>query len=94
VFSDQSLGRPNLAVAQAVILRQFNLRLKPEFGFPISVMDMYVEAGFFAREEKEPESTLAKDCRAQGLFFRHLTSGVTRARVAGALSTPRLESII
>jgi hypothetical protein len=70
VFPDQCFDRPNLAVVQAVILRQFNLRLKPEFGFPISVMDMYVEAGFLAREEKEPESTLAKDCRAQGLFFR------------------------
>jgi hypothetical protein len=30
VFPDQRFGRPDLAVAQAVILRQFDLRLKPE----------------------------------------------------------------
>ena len=73
MFPDQSLGRPNLAVVQAVILRQFDLRLKPEFRFPVRVMNVHVEPGLLAREEKEPESVLAKDCRAQGLFFRHLT---------------------
>jgi hypothetical protein len=69
VFPDQSLGRPNLAVVQAVILRQFNLRLKPELRFPVRVVHVDVKAGFLAREEKEPESVLAKDCRAQGLLF-------------------------
>ena len=72
-FPDQSLGRPNLTVVQAVILRQFNLRLKPELRFPVSMMHMHVKPGFLAREEKEPESVLAKDRRAQGLFFRQLT---------------------
>jgi hypothetical protein len=67
VFPDQAFGRPNLAVVQAVILRQFNLRLKPELRFAIRVVYMHVKPGFLTREEKEPESVLAKDCRAQGL---------------------------
>jgi hypothetical protein len=62
---DQSLGRPNLAVVQAVILRQFNLRLKPELRFAVGVV-LHVKPGFLAREEEEPESILAKDRRAQG----------------------------
>ena len=68
VLPNQSVGRPNLAVVQAVILRQFNLRLKPELRFPVSMMHMHVKSGFLAREEKESESVLAKDRRAQGLF--------------------------
>ena len=73
VFPDQSLGRPNLAVVQAVILRQFNLRLKPELRFAVGVVHMHVKPRFLAREEKEPESTFAKDCRAQAPFLRQLT---------------------
>jgi hypothetical protein len=73
VFSDQILGRPNLAVVQPIILRQFDLRLKAEFRFPVGVVYVHVEPGLLSREEKEPESILAKDCRTQDLFFRHLT---------------------
>jgi hypothetical protein len=73
VFPDQRFGRPNLAVVQAIILRQFKCGLKPEFRFPICVMHVHVEPGFLAREEKEPESILAKDCRAQELLLRQLT---------------------
>jgi hypothetical protein len=69
VFPDQSLGRPNLAVVQAVILRQFNLRAKPELRFAVGVVHVDVKPGFLAREEKEPESILAKDRRAHGLIF-------------------------
>ena len=61
MFPDQRFGRPNLAVVQAVILRQFNLRLKPELRFPARVVHMDVEPGLLAREEKEPESVLAKE---------------------------------
>ena len=67
VFPDQSFDRPNLAVVQAVILRQFNLRLNPELRLAICVVHMHVEPGFLAREEKEPEAVFAKDRRAQGL---------------------------
>lgn len=74
MFPDQRFRRPNLAVVQALILRQINHRLKPEFRFPVRVMHVHVEPRFLAREEKEPESTLAEDCRAQELPFRHLTS--------------------
>jgi len=34
VFPDQRFRRSNLAVVQAIILRQLNLRLKPEFASP------------------------------------------------------------
>ena len=73
VFPDQSFGRPKLAVVQAVILRQFNRWLNPELRFPVGVMYMHVEPGFLARKEKESESVLAKDSRAQELFPRQLT---------------------
>ena len=86
MFPDQSLGRPNLAVVQTVILRQFNLRLKPELRFPVRVVHVDVKAGFLTREEKEPESVLAKDSRAQWLFFQHLTSAVTRRPLNAAVS--------
>jgi len=68
VFPDQCFGRPNPAVVQAVILRQFNRGLKPELRLPVCVMHVHVKPGFLAREEEEPESVLAKDCRAQELF--------------------------
>ena len=64
MFPDESVGRPNLAVIQAVILRQSYLWLKPKLGFPIRVMDMHVWPGPFSRKEKEPESVLAEDRRA------------------------------
>jgi len=80
VFPDQCFGRPNLAVVQAVILPQFNGGLKPELRLPIRVMHVHMKPGFLAREEKEPESVLAKDRRAQGLFSRQLTFEFTRGR--------------
>jgi hypothetical protein len=43
MFPDQGLGRPGLAVVQAVILCQFDLRLKPELGFPICVVHVHME---------------------------------------------------
>jgi hypothetical protein len=60
VFPDQRFRRPNLAVVQAVILRQFEQRLKPELRFPVGMMHVHVEPGFLARKEKEAE-ILAKD---------------------------------
>jgi hypothetical protein len=43
-------------------------------------MHVHLEPGFLAGEEKEPESILSKDRRAQGLFFKHLTSNSQRNR--------------
>jgi len=60
VFPDQRFGRPNLAVAQTVILRQFDLRLKPELGFAVRAVHVYVKAGFFAREEKKRKPSSRK----------------------------------
>jgi len=79
VSPDQSFDRPDLAVVQAVILRQFNLRLKPVFRFSVSMMHVHVEPRLLAREEKEPKSALAKDCRTQELFLRQLTSEISGA---------------
>ena len=73
VFPDQRFGRPNLAVVQAIILRQFNHGLKPELRLPVRAMHVHMEPGFLARKEEEPESVLPKDCGAQGLIFQHLT---------------------
>ena len=73
----------NLPVNQAIILRQFNRGLKPEFGLPVSVVHMHMEARFLSREEKESESTLTEDSRAQRLFFPHLTFRMTRREAVG-----------
>ena len=54
MFPDQRFGRPNLAVAQTVILRQFDLRLKPELGFAVRAVHVYVKAGFFGRKRSHP----------------------------------------
>jgi hypothetical protein len=72
VFPDQRSSRPDLAVIQAIILRRYDLRFKPGLCFPVRAIDVHVQTRFLAREEKEPESVLAKDIRAQGLFFQHL----------------------
>jgi len=44
VFPDQRYHRSNLEIVQAIILRQFNLWLKPEFRFPVRVVHMDVES--------------------------------------------------
>ena len=79
VFPDQRFGRPDLAVVHAVILRQFNRRLKPKLRLPVCVMDVHMKPGFFARKEKEPEAVLAKNCWTHGLYFRQLTLVLTGA---------------
>jgi hypothetical protein len=55
VFPDQCFGRPNLAVVEAVILRQFNRRLKPELRFAVRVVHMDMEPGF--REKRRRTET-------------------------------------
>jgi hypothetical protein len=81
VFPDQCFGRPNLAVVEAVILRQFDRRLKPELRFAIRVVHMDMEPGFLARKEEEPKPVLAEDSWAQGSSFRQLTFAATGARL-------------
>lgn len=80
MFPDQCLGRPDLAVAQAVILRQFDRRLKPELRLAVGVVHVDVEAGFFSREEKESKAVFTKDGRTQGLQPQGLTFAATGAR--------------
>lgn len=78
MFPDQCFGRPDLAVAQAVILRQFDRWLKPELRFAVGVVHVDVEAGFFAGEEEETKAAFAEDGWAQGMRFRELTFRVWR----------------
>jgi hypothetical protein len=49
VFPDQRFRRPNLAVVQPVILRQFNLRLKPELD---TQLDLSQQLGFIAADSR------------------------------------------
>ncbi len=73
MFPDQCFGRPDLAVAQVVILRQFDRRLSPELRFAVGVMHVDVEAGFLAGKEEEAKAVLAEDGWAQGMRFGELT---------------------
>lgn len=73
MFPDQRFGRSNLAVAQAVILRQFDLRLKPELGFAVCAVHVYVKAGLLAGEEEKAEAVLTEDGGTHGLFVLRVT---------------------
>jgi hypothetical protein len=72
VFPDQRFHRPELPVVQAVILRQFDARLKPELGLAVCAMDVDVKPGLLSREEKESEAGFTKDCRAHCVPTRML----------------------
>jgi len=47
--------------AQTDVLGQCDLRLKPEFCFSFRMIDVHMQARFFAGEEKEPETMRAKN---------------------------------
>jgi len=79
VFPDQCFGRPDLAVAQAVILRQFDRRLKPELRFAVGVVHVDVGAGFLAGKE-EAKAVFAEDGWARGMRFGELTVELSAAR--------------
>jgi len=55
-----------LPVTQILILRQFEIWLKPELGFAIGAVRVNMHARFFTRKEEEPEASLAKNGRTQG----------------------------
>lgn len=88
VFPDQRLRRPNLAVVQDVILRQFDQRLKPELSFPIGMIHVHVEPWFLAREEKEPEAILAKIVGLTRFFFPAPNALLSGAREDARTPTP------
>ena len=54
VSLDQDQHSPKLSIAQAIILRQSYLRLKPEFRFPIRALHVYMSSKFLAGEEVQP----------------------------------------
>jgi len=61
---DKGFYRAKLPLVQAVIVRQLDSRLKPVFGLTVGALYVDVHAGFFAREEVEPEATFTKNGRA------------------------------
>ena len=75
-----------------MILRQCNLRLKPEFRFPIRALHVHVTPWLFSGEEVKPILAVTKDGRTQCLSLRdrglsrHLTSAIS----GGAQSARRL----
>jgi len=60
VFPDQRFGRPDPAVTNKSILRQFDMRLKPELGVAVGVMHLHMEARLFAGKEKNPKRSSRK----------------------------------
>ncbi len=65
----KSLSVPNLPIAQAMILRQGDHRLKPELRLPVYARHMDVHAGLFAGEEVKPKGAIAEDGGAHGLIL-------------------------
>lgn len=72
----QGQSSPNLLICQAIIVRQGDPRLKPKLRFAIRALHMNVHPWFFAREEKEPKVTVAKDCGAHGTEITSLMFAV------------------
>ena len=70
VVLDQGRYGPDLTVIQAMILRQRNLWLKPEFGFPVRALHMYMPTRLLAGEEVKPIMPSAKNCGAHALSLR------------------------
>jgi hypothetical protein len=70
VFLNQGCNGPNLTIVQAIILRQRYLWLKPEFGFSIRALHVYMAPRFFAREEIKPILAVAEDGWAHALSLR------------------------
>ena len=64
VFPNEPERCRDVAIAQAIILRQFNVRFKPEFRFPIGSVDVHVHSSFFARKEIKPKPSAPEDGRA------------------------------
>ena len=60
--------------AEAIVLCQLDLRLKPELGFPLRVMHVNMRSALLAREEMEAETAMAKNRGAHPaiLHLRHV----------------------
>lgn len=58
---DELFNFPQLCAREAVVLRQFNIRLQPIFRLTIRTNHVYVHPRLLAREEKETVSFLPKN---------------------------------
>jgi hypothetical protein len=56
----QGLDGPNLLLRKALILRQRDGWLKPEFRFPVGTLHVNVHSEFLAREKVKPIGTVAE----------------------------------
>jgi hypothetical protein len=63
---DEFESRAQSASSEALVLRQINLRLKPELSFAFNVVHMHVQTEFLPREEEKPKTFLAEDSRTHG----------------------------
>jgi len=66
---DKRLRLPKRLCAQADILRERDLRLHPEFGFPFGMIDMHMQPGLFTREEKETKPVRAENGRCHAAMI-------------------------
>jgi hypothetical protein len=69
---DDPKNLKDFALGDAVILRQFDARLKPDLQFPVGCFDVDVHAFLLPREEVEPVRPVAEHSRthAQIVAFR------------------------
>lgn len=65
MFLDELPDDSEIASAQAMILRQFDLGFHPELGLTVSAVDVNVGSRLLTGEEEEPEPSLSEDRRAQ-----------------------------
>jgi hypothetical protein len=61
---DEFESRAQSPSSEAIVLRQLNLRLKPELRFSFNVVHMHMRTEFLPREEEKPKTLLAEDRRA------------------------------
>jgi hypothetical protein len=60
---DDPKNLSDFALGEAMILRQFDARLKPDLQFPVGCFDVDVHALLLAREEVETVRPVAEDSR-------------------------------
>jgi len=60
---DKTKGFTDFPARKAGVLRQFDGRLKPEFGLTILPLDMHMHSRLFPREEVEPEPAFTENRR-------------------------------
>lgn len=66
VNNDKTLGFLDLLGRKPCACCQCQFRGQPELGFSIGMANMHMHSRLFPRKEKEPKTTLTKNCRRHG----------------------------